>query len=159
MTGHSNNLSTKTGTFLSVSSVIRAVLLAAVTSFVIQYVSGGSDINTVAIFSGVLDLLAILAGFLATFYVFIITKSNAFIEKIKTTDTYRMTLKLLKFTIMGAVFAIVFSYVLTIINPRKYPCFSFIHIIIFFWAVNVFLVIVNFIRCARHFLLIAETDR
>jgi len=159
MTTVSRNISVQTGTFVSASPIMVSLVLASFTSFGVRYLTVESGYAPSAIYSGVFDLISIFTGFLATFYVFVVTKGNKFLEEIKTTPTYRMVLKLLKFTILWSAAMIVFSYVLMIVNPGNFGLFSGQHFLVFFWLANVFLIAVNFGRCIVHFLTIVEAER
>jgi len=156
MTAISHGINRATGTFVSPSPVVKSLALAVAASFVVQFVASDESYESASVFSGVFDLLSIFTGFLATFYVFIVTKGNEFLEKIKTTATYRMVLKLLKFTILWSVFMIMFSYALMVIDPREYSIFSAMSALVFFWLANIILIAVNFGRCVNHFLTIVE---
>ena len=158
MTAAVRRISIQTGTFVSAFPIITSLALASVASIIVRYVSSDNLYDSSLIYSGIFDLLSIFTGFLATFYVFIVTKGNVFLEQIRTTDTYRMVLKLLKFTILWSAGMIVFSYVLMIANPRDFDLFSANHFLVFFWLANVFLIAVNFTRCVVHFLTIVEAD-
>lgn len=158
MTASTTNISSQTGTFVSVSPVVTAFLSACLLSGAAWYAANQETYETSAIYSGVFDILSIFTGFLATFYVFVITKGNSFLEKIKGTRTYGMVLKLLKFTILWSVAMIAASYVLTVINPSKYQFFSLSHWMVFVWIVNIALIAINFARCVSQFSTIVSAE-
>ncbi|PWE29998.1 hypothetical protein DDZ14_16285 [Maritimibacter sp. 55A14] len=155
----SRNISVITGTFLSLAPILKACILAAATSFLVLYLSGDQMFNSNAIYAGVFDLASIFTGFLATFYVFIVTKGNRFLEKIAATKTFSMVLRLLKFTIVWSVIVVGYSYAMMIVDPSDFAAFSIMHFVVFFWLFNVFMVVVNFTRCTVQFMTIAETDK
>lgn len=159
MTSISRSISISTGTFLSMNPILKATAMAGAVSFVVLWASQGERTQVGAIYSGIFDLATIFVGFLSTFYVFVATKSNDFLEKIKRTKTYGMVLRLLKFTILWASFVALGSYLLAIIEPRDYEPWSLVHGVVFFWLANVFVVAVNFTRCVRQFLTMAEAER
>lgn len=127
-----SSLSTSTGTFVSVRPVVRAMVLAVLTSFIVQHVSNEGRVSSGAIFSGIFDLLAIFTAFLATFYTFVVTKGNEFLKGIQKTRTYPLILRLLKFTIVWSSAMILFSYVMMVYNPKNYLPFSWPHAVVFF---------------------------
>lgn len=156
MTQGGTGISVRTGTFVSASPIVTSLLLAGAGVIVVQSISSDTSINTSAIYSGVFDLLSIFTGFLVTFYVFVVTKGNDFLEKIKTTATYKMVLTLLKFTILWSTAMIIFSYILMVTDPKGFDLLSANGLFVFFWLANVFLIGVNFSRCVSHFLTIVE---
>ena len=158
MTTLTANISIQTGTFVSFSPVLRASLFAVVGSFVAWYGASDEAYDARAIYSGVFDVLSIFTGFLATFYVFIATRGNEFLERIKKTATFSMVLKRLRFTILWAAGMIFFSYLLMIFGPLKYPLFGISHAVVFVWIANIALVGVNFARCVSQFSTIVSTE-
>lgn len=152
------NISIQTGTFVSVGPVVKALCLAVLGSFFAWYAAGQEGYESASIYSGIFDILSIFTGFLATFYVFVITKGNAFLEKIRGTGTYSMVLKLLKFTILWSVGMIAASYILMIANPENYGLFSISHGIVFAWIANVALIAINFSRCVVQFSTIISAE-
>jgi hypothetical protein len=158
MTLEARNISTTTGTFVSVTPILTSLMLAVVGALLVQYVCGIEHYNSDAIFSGVFDLLSIFTGFLATFYVFVVTKGNTFLERIKRTASYRLVLTLLRFTIVWSVLIIVYSYSLMVISPKNYELLSPMGIAVGFWLFNVSLIAVNFVRCVGHFSTIVSTE-
>lgn len=159
MVSADRSISVTTGTFLSSGPLSKAALLAAASSFLVILASNNETMNGNAIYSGVFDLASIFAGFLATFYVFVVTKGNEFLVKIRTTKTFGMVLRLLKFTVLWSTFVIAFSYVMMVVDPTKIGVFSIMHAVVFAWLCNVFMVAVNFTRCVAQFLIIAEADK
>lgn len=158
MTQGGASISIRTGTFVSASPIVTSVLLAGIGLVIVQAISSNEALNTGSIYSGAFDLLSIFTGFLATFYVFIVTKGNKFLEKIKGTATFRMVLRLLKFTILWSAGMIMFSYILMVANPKDFEIVSPVGFLVFFWLSNVFLIGVNFVRCVSHFLTIVDAE-
>ncbi len=158
MTSLVRSVSIATGTFLSWGPILKALALAGAVSFVILWASQGERVQVGAIYSGVFDLATIFTGFLATFYVFVATKGNAFLERIKLTRTYGMVIRLLKYTILWAAIVALMSYLLAVVEPKDYAVMSLMHGVVFFWLVNVFVVAVNFARCVHQFLMMAEAS-
>ena len=156
MTAAQNNINKTTGTFVSAGPIVTSVLCGFATSIPVQHFSSRQDFNSALIFSGWFDLLLISTVFLAIFYLFVVTEGNDFLKKIKTTSTYRMLLKLLRFTILWSALMIVFSHILMIVEPKDYQLFSGMHLIVFLWMTSMFLTVLNFIRCVRYFLIIVE---
>lgn len=159
MTATATNISIQTGTFVSWGPVLKALLLALVASLFAWYAAGQNDFDSGSIYSGVFDLLSIFTGFLATFYVFVVTKGNEFLHKIQGTETYSMVLRLLKFTILWSAATIFASYILMVVNLTNYELFSAAHFSIFLWIANVALIAINFARCASHFSTILSASK
>lgn len=151
-------LSRSTGTFLSAAPVVKAAILSFVSTIIITILSAVDGIAYESVFSGIFDLAAIFAGFLSTFYIFIATKSNAFLSAISDTITFRMMKRLLKFTIIWSAIVIIMSYVLMIAPPKNIEIFSISQIIVFVWCMNVFLIAVNFLRCIAQFSIVLGLD-
>ena len=137
----------------------KALILAVFGSVFAWFAAGQDSYQPASIYSGIFDILSIFTGFLATFYVFVITKGNEFLERIRGTATYSMVLKLLKFTILWSTGMIAASYVLMIVNPTGYDLFSFSHLVVFAWIANVALIAVNFARCVVQFSTIISAER
>ncbi|WP_417243397.1 hypothetical protein [Celeribacter sp.] len=156
MTSHFRNISVRTGTFVSFSPILQSLFMAGIASIGVWHVSSSEGFEASAIYSGIFDLLSIFTGFLATFYVFVVTKGNKFLERIKDTPTYRMVLKLLKFTILWSAAMIAFTYILMIVDPSKFDLWTLTHSLVFFWLANCFLIAINFARCVGQFMTIVE---
>lgn len=125
-------------------------------SFAVQKISADDTFNSEAIFSGAFSLLSIFAGFLGTFYVFIATRSNRFLEAIRNTITFRGMVDLVRFTILWTLLSVVFSYSLMIVDPKCYPLFSIQHFIVLVWLWAVLMIAINFGRCVSMFIKIVE---
>ena len=132
--------------------------MAVVAALLIQSVSQGEEFNVSSIYSGVFGLLSLFAGFLATFFVFIATKSNKFLEAIKNTITFKQMLGLLKFTILWTLLAIGLTFVLMIVEPKDFPLWSGAQAVVFAWSWIVILIVVNFARCVSMFFSIVDHD-
>ena len=146
------------GSFLSIKSLAKSLLLAGVSSLVIVKISTGGDYASSSIYSGVFDLVSIFTGFLATFYIFVVTKNNDFLNAIKRTNVFRRILHLLRFTILWSLFLIFGTYALMIVDLKDFEIFSISHGVVFIWAWNVFLIIVNFWRCLCQFYSILDVE-
>lgn len=146
------------GTFLSAGPAFKALCFAAVGTWLIITYSDQPGINTSAIYAGIFDLVSIFTGFLATFYVFVATRSNRFLRKIQHTSTFKMMLHLLRFTILWSFWMIAFSYVLMVLNITKFNIPSVGLIAIFFWVFNAALIATNFARCVNQFVTITELE-
>lgn len=151
-------ISNRTNTFLSGEPVLKALALAVVASFLIQHLSQGEAFNISAMYSGVFGLLSIFAGFLATFFVFVATKSNKFLEAIKNTITFRKMVGLLRFTILWTLLSVGITFVLMVVEPRDFPLWSITQGVVFLWAWVVILIGVNFARCVSMFFKIVDSD-
>ncbi|QYX56811.1 hypothetical protein K1T73_17560 [Roseovarius sp. SCSIO 43702] len=151
-------ISRKTNTFLSSAPVAKALGLAMVAALLIQAASQGDEFNVSSIYSGVFGLLSLFAGFLATFFVFIATKSNKFLEAIKNTITFKQMLGLLKFTILWTLMAIGVTFILTIVEPKNFALWSIVQVVVFAWSWIVILIGVNFARCVSMFFSIVDHD-
>ncbi|WP_375227484.1 hypothetical protein [Roseobacter sp. S98] len=146
------------GTFLSVGPLINSIFLAALCSVAAQMVSASEAFNPAAIYGGIFNLLTVFTGFLATFYVFIVTKNNEFLKRIAKTETYKDAVRLLKFTVFWSSVVIFLSFLMMVWDPKCFALFSMTHLAVFFWLLNVFMVAVNFARCANQFIMIVDTD-
>lgn len=151
-------ISRKTSTFLTCAPVMKALVIAVFVAFLVQFASQGEDFNVSSIYSGVFGLLSLFVGFLATFFVFVATKSNRFLEAIRKTTTFQQMLGLLKFTILWTLFAIGLTFLLMIIEPRDFPLWSGAQAFIFLWSWGVILIVVNFARCVSMFFSIVDHD-
>lgn len=151
-------ISRRTNTFLSGAPVTKAFGLAVVASLLTQATSQGEEYNVSAIYSGIFGLLSLFAGFLATFFVFVATKSNKFLEAIKKTITFKQMLGLLKFTIFWTLLAVVLTFVLMIVEPKDFALLSISQAVVFSWSWIVILIGVNFTRCAFMFFSIVDHD-
>lgn len=99
-----------------------------------------------------LSLLSILCGFLATFYVFVATRSNQFLNAIRRTNTFKTLIKLIRFTIQAALFALALTFYLMIDEPKDFPLWGVCYFGIYAWSAVICLVGVNFWRlCAMFF--------
>lgn len=153
LTGHISN---RTGTFFSFGPVTKSLILGALLSFAVQKISADDSFSSDAVFSGAFNLLSIFAGFLGTFYVFIATRSNRFLEAIRNTITFKRMVELVRFTIFWTLFTVTFSYVLMIIDPKSYPLFSGQHFVVLLWLWAVLMIAINFGRCVSMFVKIVE---
>ncbi len=149
-------ISARTGTFFSFGPVAKALIVGALFSILIQKISLDDAFNSSAIFSGAFNLLAIFSGFLGTFYVFIATRSNKFLEAIRNTVTFRKMVGLIKFTIYWTLITVAFSYMLMIFEPTKYDLFSFQHFTVASWTWALLMIAINFARCVSMFISIVE---
>lgn len=154
-----SGISARTGTFISLSPVAKALFFAVAVSYLVQVVSGLPGIDSGTIYSGVFDLVSIFTGFLATFYVFIATKGNKFLESIRSLKTYAVILKLVKFTAIWSMLVIALSYVIMVWNFGAFRLHGVEHAVVAFWLANLFLILINFSRCVTYFVRIAETSR
>ncbi|MEM6901327.1 MAG: hypothetical protein AAF583_16350 [Pseudomonadota bacterium] len=143
--------------FFALSPVFKAVILALVSVPVVTKLSFSETAQYSAIYSGIFDLLAIFTGFISTFYIFIATKGNKFLQRISKTQTFSSMRGLLGVTICWSYILVIFSYVLMIWSPNKIEYFSLTQMTIFVWCINVFLICVNFHRCVSLFLMVVET--
>lgn len=150
------SISKRSSSFLSVDPIIKALLLAVLAAVAVQFVSRGDSYNVSAIYSGVFGILAIFAGFLATFLVFVATKSNKFLESIRHTETFRQMLGLLRFTIFWTLLAVGFTFVMMVIEPRDYSIFGLVFWVVFTWAWVILLIFVNFSRCISMFFSVVQ---
>lgn len=151
-------ISRKTDTFLACAPVMKALVLAVVAALLIQTVSQGEEFNFSSIYSGVFGLLSLFVGFLATFFVFIATKSNKFLEAIKNTITFKQMLGLLKFTILWTLMTIGLTFVLMVIEPKDFSLWSGTQAVVFAWSWIVILIVVNFARCVSMFFSVVDYD-
>lgn len=149
-------ISRRTNTFLSGTPVLQATVLAVVSSLLIQRLSNVDGLNVGAIYSGTFGVLAIFAGFLATFFVFIATRSNKFLDAIRQTITFRQMLGLLKFTIQWTIFAVLVTLGFMVAEPRGYDLFSATSGAVFTWSLMITLICVNFSRCVSMFFKIVD---
>lgn len=151
-------LSRWSGTFLSFKPVIRAAIISV---FLMYFLGKASHIETMeytSIYSGVFDLISIFTGFLATFYVFVVTKGNRFLQKIRKTSTFVMMINLLKFTIFWSILMVAFSYLLMVASPKNLMINQPIFWLVMFWVFNVTLIGVNFWRCVHQFAIITDIN-
>ncbi len=142
--------------FLSIGPLAKALLLAVCATLFIQLVSQDTAYNSSAIYSGIFNILAIFSGFLSTFYVFIATRSNKFLEAIRETITFKSMLGLMQFTIVWTLGIVFITYLLTILDPKSIEFGSTTQVVVLLWCWNVFLIIVNFVRCVQMFFSIIE---
>lgn len=151
-------ISKRTNTFLSLEPVLKALVIAAVAAILVQRASQGEAFNVGSIYSGVFGLLSIFVGFLSTFFVFVATKSNRFLDAIKHTKTFRQMLGLLRFTILWTLVTVCLTFVLMIVEPRDFSVWSISQGVVFLWAWIVILIGVNFARCISMFLKIVDQE-
>lgn len=146
------------GTFLSIKPIVKALLIAIILTWIIVRIAGVDGTNTEAIYSGVFDLVALFSGFLATFYVFIATRGNRFLRKIQHTNTFKMMLHLLRFTILWSVGLIGFSYILMVLNIKEFEFPSVEVALVYFWVFNITLIVTNFVRCVLQFMMVTDLE-
>ncbi|MDM8165564.1 hypothetical protein [Roseovarius sp.] len=151
-------ISKRTNTFLSGAPVLKSLALSVVSALLIQFVSQGEEFNVSSIYSGIFGLLSIFVGFLATFFVFVATKSNSFLEAIKNTITFRQMVGLLRFTILWTLLAVGATFILMVIEPKNFPILSATQLGVFAWSWIVILIGVNFARCVTMFFSIVDHD-
>jgi hypothetical protein len=148
----------RTGTFLSIVPAIGGVVIASVSSVAIWHVSNTDGYNLGALYAGVLGLLAIFAGFLATFYVFVATRSNAFLSAIRGTATFRQLVALLRFTLIWTIGTCAMTLVVSVIEPRNFELLSLAGLFVAMWTWSVSMIVLNFWRCSRMFIRIVEAE-
>lgn len=146
------------GTFLSLKPIIRAIVLSIVGTWFVVVHSSNPESNVEAIYAGIFDLVSIFTGFLATFYVFVATRSNRFLRKIQHTATFDKMLHLLRFTILWSFWMIAFSYLLMVISYKDIQIPSFALFVVYFWVFNFALIVTNFFRCVFQFVTITSLD-
>lgn len=149
-------ISRRTNTFLSTAPVLQATVLAVISSLVIQRLSNADGLNVGAIYSGTFGVLSIFAGFLATFFVFVATRSNKFLDAIRHTITFKQMLGLMKFTIRWTVFAVIVTLGFMVAEPKGYDLFSATNGLVFIWSLIVTLICVNFSRCVSMFFKVVD---
>lgn len=152
------NISRWSGTFLSPTPSIRSAVFAVLGTWLIVFYSAKDSTNSAAIYSGIFDLVSIFTGFLATFYVFVATRSNRFLRRIQHTQTFKMMLDLIRFTIVWSFWMIGFSYVLMVLNIKNIDVPSAQLFVVFFWVFNGALIATNFSRCVYQFVMITELE-
>lgn len=150
-------VSQRTGSFLSCASVIRALLLCACSTYVVWYVANHDGYNLSALYSGALGLLSIFVGFLATFYVFVVTRSNRFLEAIQGTASMRQLLLLVRTTLKWSMVAVALTFAIMVAEPRKFPLWGRDFWLIAVWCLNLSVVCVNFWRSVKIFFRIVDT--
>lgn len=145
-----------TGTFLTLRPAATALVIAAAAIVLVWYISQGPRYNVGALYAGTLSMLAIFSGFLATFYVFVATRSNAFLATIRHTRTFQELTALLRFTLLWSLGTCVLTLVLSVAELRNFEPISASMGLIGFWTWAVSMIAVNFWRCARMFIRIVE---
>ncbi|MER9258368.1 hypothetical protein [Mesorhizobium sp. M0619] len=145
------SISRWSATFLSHRPLALAAVFSVAGTIVATWASRDSDINSLAIYSGIFDLLTVFTGFIATFFVFVGARQNEFLAKIQNTMTFKAMLRLLRFTLVWSAAMIFASYVLVIMQPKDVAAWSIMQGIIWFWFYNLGLIVVNFVRCIRQF--------
>lgn len=115
--------------------------------------------NVASLYGGILSLLAILCGFLATFYVFIATRSNQFLNSIRKTSTFKTLITLIRFTIQVSLFALALTFYLMVVEPKGFALWRATYFGVYSWSFVVCLVGVNFWRICSMFFSIVEVNR
>lgn len=148
----------RTGTFISTGPSVAATVIASIAAVAVWHVSASEGYNLGALYAGVLGLLSIFSGFLATFYVFVATGGNAFMNAIRQTGTFRQLVTLLRFTLVWTVGTCAFTLAMSVVEPRGFALVSLPMLAIAAWVWSVSMIIVNFWRCTRMFVRIVETQ-
>ena len=143
-------ISRRSHSFLSIRPVVLSVAGSALITLVVTRVSS-FEIDTGAIFSGVFDLTTIFAGFLATFYVFVVARQNRFLQAIQHTQSFRDAVGLLRFNLYWTANVICLSWLCMILKFEVVEPWSWRQYVILFWSFNVVLLLVNFLRSVAHF--------
>jgi len=78
--------------------LISTALLGAYT-YGFEWLVASKNISLTGLFYGLFDLFAVLTGFLLTFYLFLAVSSNAFIDRIRKSKTFRYVMRLIVWTI------------------------------------------------------------
>ncbi|TGN68050.1 hypothetical protein E4L95_02715 [Paracoccus liaowanqingii] len=149
-------LSDRTGSFLSIGPALRSLVIGAGASYLVWIAANNDGYNVGALYSGVLSTLSIFAGFLATFYVFVATRSNQFLMSIRKTKTFENLSKLIKFTIQWTIFTVVLTFYVMVAEPVEFSMLSAVHAGLFIWCWFVSLICVNFWRAAKMFFAIVD---
>ena len=158
-TTSSMSIAQRTGTFLSWGPILLSLVLGFVASCGVWYAGETPGYNIASLYGGVLSLLSILCGFLATFYVFVATRSNQFLNAIRKTKSFKTLITLIRFTIQAALFALALTFYLMVAEPKGFPLWGASYFGICAWAVVVCLVGVNFWRLCVMFFSIVEVDQ
>ena len=134
----------------------RALLMASLCSLLVWHAAGTDGYNVSALYSGVLSLLSIFCGFLATFYVFVATRSNAFLEAIRKTHSFSQLLDLIRFTIQWTIFALAVTLYLMVSEPKSFALWGAVYFGVLIWCWIVSLIVVNFLRITQMFFSIVK---
>ena len=107
-------------------------------------------------YSGLLGLLSIASGFIASFYFFVISRGTNFLKEIEKTDTFKALLRLTSFTLLFALWMIVVTFFLSVLEPIATGYCKLDHALNAFWLYLIFLTAMNFRRCMSIFLRISS---
>lgn len=145
-----NAISRRSYSFLSLKPVAMALAGSIIVTALVTRASN-FDIDTGAVFSGVFDLTTIFAGFLATFYVFVVARQNKFLGVIQNSRTFKDAVGLLRFNLYWAASVICLSWFCMILNFQVIKPWTWEQAVLIFWSFNVVLLVVNFLRSVGHF--------
>lgn len=108
------------------------------------------------LYSGILGLLSIATGFIASFYFFVISRGTEFLKEIEQTETFEALLKLTSFTLLFSFWMIVITFVLSVLEPINTGNDKIDYSLIAVWLYLISIVGMNFQRCMRLFLQVAK---
>lgn len=114
------------------------------------------DSNIGALFSGVLGVLSVATGFIASFYFFVISRGTDFLRGIENTSTFDAMLALAGVSLKISIIVIGLSFYVAVIEPSNpmalFPDVVFVSI----WLLLVGLTAANFWRCLSIFVSLAN---
>ena len=146
------------------SNTVNPILLllrlnTLVVTFVISVIVGGYwwletlqySPNLNVLYSGILNLLSIATGFLASFYFFVVSRSTEFLSKISKTLTFNALLTLTRATLFLALISILVSLHISVREPLGITVSYLENITVVIWIILLALTIANFWRCIKLF--------
>lgn len=86
-------------------ALVSAAAFVAVYVVLFGWLATSPNIDLKELFGAIFNLFGLVTGFLVTFYLFLAVSSNAFIDRVRKTKTFRNVLRLMAWTaaIAGAV--------------------------------------------------------
>ena len=142
--------------------VISLIVVAIATAtcvlawYVFPSIFGNTALDLSSLYYGVFDIFAILTGFLTAIYAFLLSSSNAFIEKIRDTSPYKKFLSLVRWTIGFCGIASVVSLVIVVLKFGPVSEFGWQYVLLLAWVWLVAFTVCNIIRCILVFTEVSE---
>lgn len=104
-------------------------------------------VNAAALYSAILSLAAMVVGFLAAFYLFLVSAGSVFMQAIKRTAAYRRLVSLVWSTMIGAIILCGLTIAMAALEPNAKLDWSVESLLVFSWSVLAGYVFASSVRC------------
>lgn len=140
----------------SMRSLPLGIFLTVILFIFWRHLSLSYPSNISALFSNLLALLSIFSGFVASFYFFVASRGNTFLEVIQKTSTFDSLLKLTKVALELSFLSIVYVFILAgyapVAKSVKWWEIDAVNVSAALCFLMTGVTVSNFVRCMRLFL-------